>query len=61
MTKRLHCPHKQCQASAMDTSKERGRFLRRHPTLCSKREQRWRENLSQSAMKFGVNPEEIPA
>lgn len=33
MTERLKCP---CGASAKNTSKERGRFLRRHPALCVK-------------------------
>lgn len=31
----LKCPN--CKATARDNSKERGRFLRRHPRLCTPR------------------------
>lgn len=31
----LECPL--CKATAQNTSKERGRFLRRHPRLCAMR------------------------
>lgn len=34
ITARLTCP---CGASAANTSKERGRFKRRHPALCADR------------------------